>query len=179
MKPLEAPEIDKIDENETRAEKFWKYIPVIGWLIASAECNHRALPIVANVNAQLKEREPLPLSAWGQDEERQKFVAWLLPTIAHEMTWESDCFVLEDPIGVVLWAHADGLDLGSFLLDVDEHLSLAKSLLDEKVNDWFEQKLTLGEWIDILLSLPRGPDRFSESIWERIRKNFRRNALKK
>lgn len=146
--PLEATEINQIEARETKSEKFWKRIPLLGWAIASSLWANRTSPIVQAVVEQLISRPKPEPSIWGNDTRRVQIGLCLSRVAKEEMGWPNDHFVPADPVRVVFWAHEDGLDFEVALLTIEEELDV--KLNDAEVNDWFVK--TLGDVVDELMA---------------------------
>jgi hypothetical protein len=62
------------------------------------------------------------------------------------MGWPNDYFIPDDPAGGIFWAHEDGLDLESAVMDIEVYLEI--HLEDAEIHTWFHQ--TLGEVVNFL-----------------------------
>ena len=62
------------------------------------------------------------------------------------MGWPNAYFIPDDPASIVFWAHEDGLDVESAVMEIEEHLGII--ITDAEVNAWFSQ--TLGEVVEFL-----------------------------
>ena len=144
--PLEAKEIAKIDSSATKAEMFWRYIPFLGWMLASGMWSERTRPIVEKIEHQLKNRSEPEGRLWGASAAKEALAHFVCKVAAKAMGWPNPYFIPEDPAGVVFWAHQDGLDVESAVMEIEEHLGI--ELEDEEIEAWFNQ--TLGEVVEFL-----------------------------
>lgn len=146
LQPLEAKEIADIDASATKVERLWKRVPVLGWTIAGMMWVERTRPIVKKIEGQLKARPKPDNAIWGDNAAKVALAHSVCKIAAEEMGWPNDHFVPDDPAGVVFWAHEDGLDVESAVLEIEQGLGIR--LKDAEVEAWFYQ--TLGEVIESL-----------------------------
>ena len=146
IQPLEAKEIADIDSSATKAEQFWRCIPILGWIIASTMWGERTRHIVRKIESQLKARFEPDSALWGNSSAKIALARFVCKIAAEEMGWPNDYFIPDDPAGVVFWAHEDGLDVESAVMEIEEHLGI--QLEDTEVEAWFHQ--TLGDVIEFL-----------------------------
>lgn len=145
---LEAAEIAQIDAQETRAEKFWYWIPFLGWAYANLLWHKRTSPIVEHIETQLARRpRPEPLS-WGSNPRRVQIGLCLSRVAKEEMGWPNDHFIPADPVNVVFWAHNDGLDFESAVMLIEAELDVEMS--EAEITGWFDK--TLADVVDELLT---------------------------
>lgn len=144
--PLEAQEIKEIDAAATNAEKCWERIPILGWAIADMMWGKRTRPIAEKIERQLKDRSEPVSAVWGESAAGIALPRCICRVAAQEMGWPNDYFIPEDPAKIVFWAHNDGLDVESAVMEIEEHLDI--KLEDAEVEAWFNQ--TLGEVVDFL-----------------------------
>ncbi len=146
IKPLEDEQIAAVDASATKAERFWMYVPILGWAFAQFLWNERTRPIVKNIKHQLQSRaKPEPL-VWGENAERVSLAQYVCAVAKKEMGWPNDYFIPNDPAGIVFWAHDDGLDVEAAVTDIEKHLGI--KLNNDEVEAWFSQ--TLGEVVAFL-----------------------------
>jgi hypothetical protein len=148
LPPLQAAGIAQIDAQETRAEKFWMRIPILGWAIADSLWRERAWPIVEQVEKQLTSRPQPEPAIWGNDPRRAQIGLFLSRIAKEEMGWPNDHFVPADPVEVVFWAHEDGLDFKMVLIRIEEELDV--KIRDAEVIGWSGK--TLADVVDDLLA---------------------------
>ena len=146
FQPLEAKEIADIDSSATKAESLWKRVPILGWTIADMMWVERTRPIVNKIEDQLKARPKPDNAIWGDNAAKVALAHFVCKIAAEEMGWPNDHLIPDDPAGVVFWAHEDGLDVESAVLEIEQRLSI--KLEDAEVEAWFCQ--TLGEVIESL-----------------------------
>ena len=146
IQPLEAPEIARIDSSVTKAERFWGHIPILGWALSNTMWGERTWPIVEKIERQLKSRSEPESGLWGESAAKIALARYVCKVAAEEMGWPNDYFIPDDPVGVVFWAHEDGLDVESAVMEIEEHLGI--TLDDAEVETWFNQ--TLGEVVESL-----------------------------
>ena len=146
LQPLEAKEIADIDSSATQAERLWKRVPVLGWVIAGMMWSKRTHPIVKKIEGQLKARPQPDTAIWGNNAAKVVLAHSVCKVVAEEMGWPNSYFIPDDPAGVVFWAHEDGLDVESAVLEIEQCLEIR--LEDAEVEAWFSQ--TLGEVIESL-----------------------------
>ena len=146
IQPLEAQEIAHIDSSVTKAERFWRHIPILGWMIASRMWGDRTRPIVKKIECQLKSRSEPESGLWGESAAKIALARFVCHVAAEEMGWPNDHFIPEDPAGIVFWAHDDGLDVTFAVTKIEDHLGI--KLEDAAVEAWFHQ--TLGEVVEFV-----------------------------
>ena len=146
IQPLEAQEIAHIDSSVTKAERFWRHIPILGWTLASMMWGERTRPIVKKIENQLKSRSEPESGLWGANAAKITLARYVCKVAAEAMDWPNDYFIPDDPAGVVFWAHDDGLDVEIAVMEIEEHLGI--KLENAEVEVWFNQ--TLGEVVEFL-----------------------------
>lgn len=146
LQPLEAKEIAAIDSSATTAERLWKYIPILGWIIGSVMWSKRTRPIVKKIEGQLKARPEPDDALWGGNAAKINLARSVCKIAAEEMGWPNDYFIPDDPAGVVFWAHEDGLDVESAVLEIEQCMEIKLEVAE--VEAWFYQ--TLGEVVEFL-----------------------------
>ncbi len=146
MQPLQCPELFKIDENKTEAEKFWSKIPFLGWGISGHLWDKRVEPIVEKVEQQLKARPKPPPSLWGTDEKKVALAQFICAKAGVHMGWPNDHFIPDDPMVVVFWVHQDALDVEFAIFAIEDEYDI--KLKKEEINVWF--KGNLGQMIDAI-----------------------------
>ena len=146
MLPLEANEIADIDTSTPKSERFWSYIPILGWTLANIMWGERTRPIVNKIERQLESRSQPDSGLWGASETKIALAQFVCKVAAEEMGWPNAYFIPDDPAGVVFWAHDDGLDVESAVIEIERHLGI--ELEDRDVISWFN--MTLGEVVELL-----------------------------
>jgi len=139
MKPLDANEIANIDASTTRAERIWALIPLLGWAIAGSLWDKRTRPIVVSIETQLKDREGPESSVWGEETTRREVALIVCRVVWKELGWPNDHFIPEDPAAVVFWAHKDGLDVESAVMQLEDELGIR--IGEAEVENWFHLSL--------------------------------------
>ena len=146
IQSLEATEIAEINTSATKAERFWRRIPVLGWGIANILWAERTRPIVEKIERQLKSRPEPDSSLWGVDAAKVTLAHSVCRIVADEMSWPNARFVPDDPADVLLWAHQDGLDVEAAIMELEHYLGI--KLEEAEVEAWFSR--TWGEVIEFL-----------------------------
>ncbi len=108
----------------------------------------RTLPIVENIATELKQRPVTNPSGWGEGEEHQAFAQTVCEIVQKEMGWPNDHFIPEDSAGVVFWAHEDGLDNVTAIMEMEDTFGIV--VTDRDLERYGTQ--TLGEVIEDLWS---------------------------
>ena len=146
LQPLEAKEIPDIDASATKAERLWKHLPVLGWIVGARMWSERTRPIRKKIEDQLKARPKPDNAIWADNAAKLALAHSVCKIAAEEMGWLNDHFIPDDPAGVVFWAHEDGLDVECAVLEIEQCLGI--KLEDAEVEAWFYQ--ILGEVIEFL-----------------------------
>ncbi len=141
--PFDRSFLKKIEEGESRAERFWKRVPFLGWIVASHLWAKRAGPFRRRLFEQIEARPRTPGSAWGGASRVAQVVCEVAQT---EMGWPSASFVPDDPVAVVFWSYDDGLDAQAALGEIRDRFDC--DLPDEAALPFFEK--TLGELVAFL-----------------------------
>jgi hypothetical protein len=147
MQPLTCPELYQLDLNESKAEKFWSKIPLLGWWIASSMWAKRARPVEQEIEKQLLSRPETNPALWGDNPRRVKLGQYISKIVKQEMGWPNDHFIPEDVFEIVFWSHHDALDIDEAILNVEDHLNI--KIQENDVQRWVGK--TLGELVDDLL----------------------------
>jgi hypothetical protein len=152
MKPLVCDALFRTEPSRT--ERILTRIPILGWPFAATLEQDRFRPIVHEIERQLRERSDTT-SFWGDPGARQDTAKHLRRILADEFGWPNDYFLPDDPFGIVFWAHCDGLDDVSAIQRIEKVYAISLPI-PELEHLW--QHGTLGEFVDLVLSLSRAHD---------------------
>ena len=141
---LKADGFDSIEANETRAEKFWKRIPILGRTIAVSLWDARVHPIVEQVNSQLRQRAPIEEDEWGSDPARLEAAKFISLVAQRQIGWVNDRFSPLDPVSIVFWAHEDGLDDIAALQEIESEFDI--KIEDSHITEIWQ--LNLSEFVN-------------------------------
>ena len=130
-------------------EKTCRYVPVLGWIVASELEQRRNLPLLTDIGKQLQLRSKTDPEIWG-DSVRREFALFVASCIKDELNWPNDNFVPDDCFGV-LFLNDDGAG-ATVLAAIESYLGLSKGTITKEEFRKLDQ-MTFGEVIDRLLSL--------------------------
>lgn len=132
----------------SKAERWLKGFPIIGWAFASALEQARFRPMVRSIECQLRERSDTA-GQWGSDPKRREVSTSFRRLIAEEFGWPNDHFVPGDPFGIACWGHRDGMDNVSAVMRIEKEFCFQQPDFEwERL--WLHG--TLGEFVDQLMA---------------------------
>jgi hypothetical protein len=133
------------DSQPSKLEKVLMWIPILGWALAGSLYQVRIRPISEDIRRQLQTRsEPSP-SIWGEDSQRRSIAAYIVQQIQHEFGWPNHYFIPSDPLWIAAWAHEDGLDDVSFVLNIERHYKIKINIQKHFLRD-----STLADLVDYI-----------------------------
>lgn len=122
--PLDPRAIERVMARETHAERLWKGIPFLGWMIADGMWQSRNRPVRNEYVQILDARSEALSAAWGDDPAYRAFARTICEIAREEMGWPNARFIPSDSYQVVFWAFDDGLDLEFAMMEIEDRLDI-------------------------------------------------------
>jgi hypothetical protein len=147
--------------DETEAEKFWKRIPFLGWIVGSILWTNKTQWVPRRIKQQLLDRPKPDASVWGTAGLRIETAQFICKTAFQDMGWPNDHFVPNDPANILLWAFDDFYGTALLVSEIEEHFGIELKAAD--VEKWSDGTLeTMVDDITLQRQSVAQPD---ASIW--------------
>ncbi len=117
--PLDYGPIAELGSKESWIEKYGKYLPIVGWIMAGSAYSRRAKPVYQAYCHQLNSRPALTLELWEGCGEAE-VIRDVCQRVQNSMDWPTASFIPEDPCGVLWWSNVDGLAHVEMIIGIED-----------------------------------------------------------
>ena len=130
-------------------ERIGVFVPLFGWIYASAAHSCRVQPFVESVRDELLQRDATTRECWRGGPHSEGFSLYLCKLVGDAYDWPNDFFVPDDPCNLLFFN--DDMEISEVMMAVEDELGLPAGTIDESFlpRAW---DMTLGELSDTLLA---------------------------
>jgi hypothetical protein len=129
-------------------ERICRYVPIVGWIAASALEQRRFGPTTRSLYGQIQQRSETSVSVWGDVRQRRIIGVAVSKSIARHFGWPNHFFIPDDPIALLFWDD-DGAS-SSVLREAASLIGADKDSFDRAFSTAV-CSMSLGEFVDGLM----------------------------